>query len=154
MVARDRDPVAISADEQQALAQLDAMLERSAAQSLCIVGQGHERVPLPETVGRLLRQLVHQLAQGYAVTLVPAERLLTTQEAADILNVSRPYLVRLLDRGEIPFTRVGTHRRIHLDELLAYKQQRDTRRRAALRELTQMSQEMGLYDASISTETR
>jgi excisionase family DNA binding protein len=74
------------------------------------------------------------------------QKLLTVDAAADLLNVSRPYLFRLLDHEDIPSTGSGEHRHIALADLLGYKQRRDARRREALRELTQMSQEFGLYD--------
>lgn len=78
--------------------------------------------------------------------VIPVDEELTTQEAADILNVSRPYLVSLLEQGVIPFVKTGTHRRIPLGDLLEYKTRRDAQRRKALTELTQLSQELGLYD--------
>jgi excisionase family DNA binding protein len=71
---------------------------------------------------------------------------LTTQQAADILNVSHQYLIRLLDEGAVPSTQTGADRRIRVDDLLRYKQQRDRERAEALDELTQLSQEMGGYD--------
>ncbi|HEX5503538.1 MAG TPA: excisionase family DNA-binding protein, partial [Thermomicrobiales bacterium] len=77
---------------------------------------------------------------------VPVYRELTTQQAADLLNVSRQYLIRLLERGDLPFTRTGTHRRIRLDDVLRYKDARSARRREGLRRLTRLSEELGLYD--------
>ena len=70
----------------------------------------------------------------------------TTQEAANLLNVSRPYLVKILEQGVIPSVKVGTHRRIRFEDLDMYKRQRDAGRRKSLAELTQMSQDLGLYD--------
>jgi len=75
----------------------------------------------------------------------PSSRLLTTSEAAELLNVSRQYLCRLLDRGGIPFVRVGKQRRIRAEDLMRYREQRDAARREKLMELTQLSQELGLY---------
>jgi excisionase family DNA binding protein len=96
---------------------------------------------LPKPVFNLLMDALAAVAGGKAVSVVPYGAQLTTQQAADFLNVSRPYLVLLLEKGEIPFHRVGTHRRIYFAELTSYKQRRDEASRAAARELTQMAQE-------------
>ena len=77
---------------------------------------------------------------------MPIDRELTTQQAADLLNNSRPYLVKLLEQGESPYTKTGTHRRIRFSDLMNYKVRRDGQRAEALTELTQQSQELGLYD--------
>ncbi|HXR65046.1 MAG TPA: helix-turn-helix domain-containing protein, partial [Ktedonobacteraceae bacterium] len=74
--------------------------------------------------------------------------ILTTQEAADILHVSRPYLIKLLEEGEMPFTKVGLHRRIRFKDLRDYQKRRKEERRAALREMAHISQELGLYDTT------
>jgi excisionase family DNA binding protein len=138
-------PVAAAESERPQLTELDELLERDPEDLPRVVGPGGGEVELPASAAVLLRRLVHLLAAGHAVTVEPTERELTTQQAAAILNVSRPYLVRLLDRGEIPWTRTGTHRRVRLEDLLAYKRKRDAERRAALRELTQLSDQLGLY---------
>ena len=87
------------------------------------------------------------LRANNAVRLVPVNRDLTTQEAADLLNISRPYLIKLLEEGVIPCAKVGTHRRIRLNDAMAYKQRRDTERQVALDQVTELNQEMGLCDA-------
>jgi excisionase family DNA binding protein len=91
-----------------------------------------ERVELPEELYRVLRQVVDALRSGLAVTVAPQTQTLTTQQAADLLGVSRPTVIRLLDSGEIPFERVNTHRRIELRELLAYRERRRAAQYAAL----------------------
>jgi excisionase family DNA binding protein len=101
---------------------------------------------LPASLFQLLRQAVTELAHGQVVTLVSCNKELTTQQAANLLGVSRPYLIKLLEQGEIPFVRTGTHRRILFDDLMAYKERRDAGRRKDLASLTQLSQELGLYN--------
>lgn len=81
------------------------------------------------------------------MSLVPLEQELTTQEAADLLNVSRPFLLKLLEQGEIPYIKVGSHRRIRFEDLMAYKQQRYLKRRQSLKELTHFSQDEGFYES-------
>jgi len=96
---------------------------------------------LPRQALALLRDLLVEMAQGNAVTIVPTHAEMTTQEAANILNVSRPHLVKLLEDGEIPFSKTGTHRRIRYQDLMAYRDKRDQESNAALDELVSLAQE-------------
>jgi len=96
---------------------------------------------LPRQALALLRDLLVEMAQGNAVTIVPTHAELTTQEAANILNVSRPHLVKLLEKDAIPFSRTGTHRRIRYQDLIAYRDQRDHDSRSALDKLVSQAQE-------------
>lgn len=91
-----------------------------------------DRVELPAEVYRVLRQVVEALRQGFAVTVAPLAQTLTTQQAADLLGVSRPTVIKLLDDGKIPFERAGTHRRILLRDLLTYRDARRAEQYAAL----------------------
>jgi excisionase family DNA binding protein len=109
-------------------------------------GESGAQEALPATAARLLVKILTEIAKGNAVTVVPLKPELTTQEAATLLNVSRPHLIKLLERGEIPFHKVGTHRRLRLAEVLAYKRKAREERKAILRELVALNQDMGLYD--------
>lgn len=99
---------------------------------------------IPVAAFRLFVQTLAEMAQGNAVALLPVQSELTTQAAAELLQVSRPYLVSLLDQGVIPHRKVGTHRRVLTQDVLAFKQQNETRRLAALHELSEQAQELDL----------
>lgn len=126
---------------------IDSALRRAdSPNSANLIGPDGEEIPLPETVFRLLSNVVRDLAQGHAVSIVPVHAQLTTQDAADLLNISRPFLIKLLDKQELPYHRVGTHRRIRFGDLMAYRERRAADRRKSLDRLAHMSQEYGLYD--------
>lgn len=108
------------------------------------VVDGERDITVPVSALHMLVDILNQMAEGNAVTLVPIHAELTTQEAADFLNVSRPFFVKLLEQGKIPFRKVGTHRRILFQELMHYKQQVDAEARRAQDELTRLSQELGI----------
>ncbi len=99
---------------------------------------------LPAEAVRLLTDMLAHLAQGRAVAVLPEDAALTTQQAADMLNVSRPYLVQKLEAGAIPFHKAGTHRRVYLRDLITYRERSAARSRALLDELTQEAQDLGM----------
>ncbi len=113
-------------------------------QKLTIIEDSGQQAEIVLTPGMstLLIDLLRHLGSGDAVTLVPVSQMLTTQQAADILNVSRPFLIALLEKDEIPYVLVGRHRRIKAEELFAYKRGRDTVRSDALGELAELDADL------------
>ena len=107
-------------------------------------GDQEQPIELPAGAVALLVDLLEAMAAGRGVTIVPEDAELTTVEAAGILNVSRPYLIKLLDDGEIPHRKVGKHRRVRLEDVMAYKARDDREREAVLDQLVQQAQEQGL----------
>ncbi len=101
-------------------------------------------VRMPTSALRLLLEVLTEIGQGNAVSIIPIHAELTTQEAADVLNVSRPFLVQLLESGTIPFHKTGTHRRVRYQDVIAYKNRIDTERRQALTELAEQAQELNM----------
>jgi excisionase family DNA binding protein len=100
-----------------------------------------KEITLGPALSALLMELLRHIGKGNAVTLVPVHEMLTTQQAADVLNVSRPFLISLLDKGLVPYDTVGRHRRIKADDLFAYKRTRDNKRREALAGLAELDGE-------------
>jgi excisionase family DNA binding protein len=131
--------------EPESIAQLAQILSRESAQPKLVASNGEEII-IPESVCNILRQAVQAMASDEAVSIVRYNRELTTQQAADILNVSRPFLVKLLDEGAIPYIKVGSHRRIRFKDLIIYQEQRKVKRRKLLDQLIEMTEEAGLYE--------
>jgi len=104
-----------------------------------------EELFLPAPAAKLLVEILNELGLGNAVGLDSVQPELTTQQAADLLNVSRPYLVKLLDEGAIPSRKLGTHRRVLREDILEFKKANDLKRQKALEELSALDQELGLY---------
>jgi len=103
-----------------------------------------QKLLLPATAIRLLLDLLTEMAAGNAITLIPVHAQLTTQQAADVLNVSRPFLVSLLEQGKIPHVKVGTHRRVLFEDLMRYKKEIDRERQKALDELIRESEKLNI----------
>ena len=145
----ERGPTLPAENELPAIRRIEQLLEAIAKGEACLPklsGPEGEEIEVPQSLFHVLRQVVHQMAQERAVIVLSVNKDLTTQEAANILNVSRPFLIKLLEEGQIPYFMIGTHRRIHFHNLMAYKTRTDAERRAALAELTRLGEEMGLYD--------
>ncbi len=119
--------------------QIEAMLQGS---KTYLLGPDGGRIELPPSAVEALKVVMDALMRGQSVTLVSQDKELTSQVAADMLHVSRPHLIKLLDHGEVPFHRVGTHRRIRLEDVLAYRDRCRAERKAGLDELARLSEEL------------
>jgi excisionase family DNA binding protein len=104
----------------------------------------HETVRLPRKAVNLLNTILSNMAAGKSMALILSDTSIGTQEAAEFLEVSRPYVVRLLENGEIPFSKAGTHRRVKISDLVAYQKKMKSTRRKQLNFLTQQAQELNL----------
>jgi excisionase family DNA binding protein len=107
-----------------------------------LVGPNGETMEIPASALHALKLIVQSMARGQTLTLVPHGKELTTQEAAEVLHVSRPHLVKLLDDGTIPHYKVGTHRRVRIEDILEYRERRAGTRRENLDELTRLSEQL------------
>lgn len=135
----------------QAVAELNAFLRAHPSPTgrvrLCTEEDGPEtQVIIPAVAFRFFVEVLAELANGNAVTVAPVHAELTTQQAADLLNVSRPYLIRLLDEERMPYRRVGNRRKVQLVDVLDYKRHDDARRQEVLDELSREAEDLGLYD--------
>lgn len=132
-------------DEANALAEFRQTIEEafgSAGYQPCLIGPDGTHVEVPASAFRALAFVVRGMAAGQTITLMPTGKQLTTQQAAEMLHMSRPHLIKLLDRGEIPFERIGTHRRLMVEDVLAYRSARARARETQLDELSQLSQDL------------
>jgi excisionase family DNA binding protein len=148
---RRMTPVAAPPEQRAGVAALSRALggihpRKRRAPRCQLVGPGGEAIAIPESVFFVLERVAEVMARGDSITVVPVGKELTTQQAADLLNVSRQYLVRLLEEGKLPFTRTGMHRRLRIEDVLAFKDKRDAERKASLNELAQLSEEFGGYE--------
>ena len=103
-----------------------------------------QKLDVPAKVFEMLKFILSNIAEGKAFSIIPLETELSTQQAADMLNVSRPFLVKQLEAGAIPYTKVGRHRRVLLQDLLNYKKQNEATREQALLNLSKQAQELNL----------
>ena len=145
--ALSKSPIPDAADSaaaREALRAVKEFLGTSEAQQVTLRVDDTEAVVVPREVAEVLARVLAHMAAGEGVTVLPSHAELTTQQAANVLNVSRPYLIKLLDSGVIEYRTVGTHRRIPADALLAYKRDDEQKRRKAADELSALSQELGL----------
>lgn len=136
------DPVAAPASDRAAIEVIEQLAQSGAELRLSAGGRD---VAVPDTIRSILEQAAHELVRGNRVSLLPIGRMLTTRQAAELLNVSRPFLIGLLEDGRIPFEMVGTHRRVAIDAVLSFREERGRGRRQALRQLSEEADELGIY---------
>jgi excisionase family DNA binding protein len=133
-------------------AQIRALRELVQRGAVKVVGSKGKSVPLPQPVVTLLDEILKNMQVGKAVSIVSEHQQLTTQRAANLLGVSRPFMVRLVEEGKIPYHMVGSHRRVYLKDVLKYKQQRDKERHDAINRMARMELEAGTYDKVVLPE--
>jgi excisionase family DNA binding protein len=130
--------------EQEQVEELRKLLQLGSPE---LVGpDGVERIPLPASIYKILKDIVRNMQLGRGIVLLPDDRAFTTQSAADFLGVSRPHLIKLLESNTIPFFRTGSHRRIVYKDLLAYAKLRDAERKQVLDGLAREAFANGDYD--------
>lgn len=135
----------------ESLAGWVAALSSLRGETAALVAPNGAHLALPPEVFEVLRQVVFAMSQGLAITVAPQHTVLTTSEAAHLLGVSRPTLVRLLEAGEIPYEQPNRHRRVMLADLLAYQDRVQRARAAGLDEMVREGEESGLYDLPLDT---
>jgi excisionase family DNA binding protein len=138
--------IAISAADRQTAARLSALLLRQGGMRFTVSSDAGESVDLSPSLLNVLKAAAGMVAGGADVAVLARTEELTSQQAADFLNVSRQYIVRLLERGDIASTKVGTHRRVRADDLTSYRQHRNQGRSDALAEMADQAQKDGGYD--------
>lgn len=143
----EREPIVADETEHLALDEIERVLvQPTPDRRALIVGPDGTQTELPVSLYAVLVRAAHELRRGRGISILPVGMELTTQQAADLVNVSRPFLIRLLEAGQIPYHMIGTHRRIRLDDLLAYRRRRSQERRAMLAGMTTDAQALDLYD--------
>lgn len=144
MASSEIETVVIPEGQATQIEELHHLLKRGSA--TLTSPDGLHRLELPDPLYRLLLRIIGKVLEGRPIAYAPETQDLTTQQAANQLGMSRQFLVDLLERGEIPYHRVGTHRRLMLKDLMAYRRRRDQRRHEALNQMAKDAVESGHYD--------
>jgi excisionase family DNA binding protein len=137
------DPISIPQTQEAQIRDLRRLIQSGDAK---LVGSDGRQLAIPKPVHEILLAILGNLQAGNAISIIPENQQLTTQRAANILGVSRPFLVALVEAGEIPFHMVGRHRRIYLRDLLDYQRRRDAARHEAINNMARTEMEAGTYD--------
>ena len=146
------EPISMPDSEASQLEELSRLLQLGSPE---LVGpNGNERIVIPQSIYRILKNVVRNLQRGRAISLIPEDEEFTTQTAANFLGVSRPHLIKLLESDQIPFHKTGSHRRIRLKDILVYAKKRDAQRRHVLDELAKEEFDDGFYENQTMPEGR
>jgi len=142
-----KQPMAASPEEIPQIKRLNAVFSVGVPDlQYSLTDSAGNQIVLPKSVFHVLIAVARAMADGQSISIIHYNQALTTQQSAEILQVSRPYLIQLLEQGKIPYEKVGTHRRIRMRDVLRYKEERDKVREEALEELGRVSEALGLYD--------
>jgi excisionase family DNA binding protein len=141
---KERDPVALDETDSELAASASRALARAKNSMFKVTLDDGTELALPKSVQELLVKILTEVSHGNMVNLVPVHAELSTQEAANLLNVSRPHLVKLLEQGDIPHHKAGSHRRIKYTDLRDYQIRQEEIRESAMAELAEQAQELGL----------
>jgi len=144
-----QEPIAVPESEERQVQELSRLLHRGRA---ALISASGEKVEFPDTLYEVLTRIVEILSQGQAVTLVPDNQVVTTQRAATILGMSRPFFIKLLEAGVMAHHRVGNQRRVYLRDVLDFARKREQERKAALDRLSRNASEAGLYERNVWPE--
>lgn len=144
-----QEPITLPQTEQQQVQDLERMLHLGVP---ALVSPSGERIELPHTVYEVLSRVVGFMAHGQSVTLIPDKQVVTTQRAADLLGMSRPFFIKLLEAGVMAHHRVGNQRRVYLRDVLEFAKKRDEERHAALDRIARDAFDAGLYELNVIPE--
>ena len=151
------EPIPLNDKEKQLAEQsskvLAHLLQGSAEVHLHLQTEGESatNIVLPHVAAKLLLEALKEMAQGKAVSLLPTDAELTTQQAADLVRVSRPFFIKLLEEGKMPYRRVGAHRRVLYRDVLCYIEEEEARRVRVMEELVAETERLGLYESDTPT---
>lgn len=148
MTSTMHDRTILPPAETESLTRLLAAMRMEPSQGAMLVGPDETRWELPAEAYRVLREVLEAMSQGLAITVIPQHTMLTTQEAADILGISRPTLVKLLENDSMPYERRGRHRRLRLVDVLEYQSAARATRRGKLDVLVKDAEKHELYSAT------
>lgn len=148
MTSTMHDRTVLPPAETEALSKLLAAMRHELSECAVLIGPDDTRWELPVEVYRVLKEVLEAMSQGLAITVIPQHTMLTTQEAADILGISRPTLVKLLETDQIPYEQRGRHRRLRLVDVLEYQHSVRANRRGRLDALVEAAEKHGLYSAT------